>query len=99
MKELAVYVQDTITKGNWSFNLGIRGDFYNGMPPAKPSGAAAWELRTTLSRRTRCCGFPTRGYCETPFNENLVLASEGCNDPVVNALMARCKAIPASLLR
>jgi hypothetical protein len=25
---------------------------------------------------------------ETPFNENLVLASEGCNDPVINALQA-----------
>src|SRR6202044_1521539 len=25
---------------------------------------------------------------ETPFNENLVLASEGCNDPVVNAIMS-----------
>jgi len=23
---------------------------------------------------------------ETPFNENLVLASTGCNDPVINAL-------------
>ena len=22
---------------------------------------------------------------ETPFNENLVLASDGCNDPVINA--------------
>ena len=26
---------------------------------------------------------------ETPFNENLVLASLGCNDPVINALHAR----------
>ncbi len=25
---------------------------------------------------------------ETPFNENLVLSSEGCNDPVVNAIMS-----------
>ena len=25
---------------------------------------------------------------ETPFNENLVLASVGCNDPVVNAIMS-----------
>ena len=25
---------------------------------------------------------------ETPFNENLVLASNGCNDPVINALMS-----------
>ena len=31
MKELALYVRDNITKGNWSFNLGLRGDFYNGL--------------------------------------------------------------------
>jgi len=29
VKELALYLQDTITKGNLSLNLGIRGDFYN----------------------------------------------------------------------
>src|SRR3984893_15637496 len=28
VKELSLYVQDTISKGNWSFNLGIRGDMY-----------------------------------------------------------------------
>lgn len=28
--ELALYAQDSITKGNWALNLGIRGDFYNG---------------------------------------------------------------------
>ena len=31
VKELALYVQDTITNGNWSFNLGLRGDLYNGL--------------------------------------------------------------------
>src|SRR3984893_11507237 len=31
VKELALYSQDTITKNNWSFNLGIRGDLYNGL--------------------------------------------------------------------
>src|SRR6201993_1322215 len=31
VKEFAVYAQDTITKNNWSFNLGIRGDVYNGI--------------------------------------------------------------------
>src|ERR1700730_8045959 len=30
VKELALYVQDTITKGSWSFNLGLRGDLYRG---------------------------------------------------------------------
>src|SRR6202050_5108869 len=27
VKELALYIEDTITKNNWSFNLGLRGDF------------------------------------------------------------------------
>ncbi|HVN10040.1 MAG TPA: TonB-dependent receptor, partial [Patescibacteria group bacterium] len=31
VKQLAMYVQDTITAGDWSFNLGIRGDLYNGL--------------------------------------------------------------------
>ena len=31
---------------------------------------------------------------ETPFNENLVLASVGCNDPVINALMSVDPAAP-----
>jgi len=31
---------------------------------------------------------------ETPFNENLVLASEGCNDAVINALMSTVQGYP-----
>jgi len=31
---------------------------------------------------------------ETPFNENLVLASQGCNDPVINDLMATTQGYP-----
>ncbi len=29
--EYSLYAQDTITKGPWSINLGLRGDFYNGL--------------------------------------------------------------------
>ncbi len=37
VKELALYMEDSITTGNWAFNLGIRGDLYNGltMPPGR----------------------------------------------------------------
>jgi hypothetical protein len=35
IKELALYVQDTITKRNWVFNLGMRGDLYNGLAVAR----------------------------------------------------------------
>ena len=31
VKQLALYLQDTITKGSWSLNLGMRGDLYNGL--------------------------------------------------------------------
>jgi hypothetical protein len=31
VKEIALYAEDTITDGPWSFNLGLRGDFYNGL--------------------------------------------------------------------
>jgi hypothetical protein len=31
VKELALYLQDAITKGNWAFNVGLRGDFYNAL--------------------------------------------------------------------
>ena len=34
VKELAMYVQDNINVRNWSFNLGIRGDLYNGLSVA-----------------------------------------------------------------
>ena len=35
IKELALYVQDQIKAGNWTFNLGIRGDLYNGLTIAR----------------------------------------------------------------
>ncbi len=34
MKELALYIEDQIKAGNWNFNLGIRGDKYNGLADA-----------------------------------------------------------------
>jgi len=93
VKELALYAQDTITKNNWSFNLGIRGDFYNGLvttKQAEPRLGVAYNIkRTNTVLRVSYARI-----LETPFNENLVLASEGCNDPVVNALMASLQGYP-----
>ena len=58
-KRASLYVQDTITKGNWNFNLGIRGDIYNGLPkPRKPN--RGWALHTTSSRPTPFYAFPMR---------------------------------------
>ncbi|MGA2606639.1 MAG: TonB-dependent receptor [Terriglobia bacterium] len=93
VKELALYVQDTITKGNFSFNLGIRGDFYNGLSvtkQAEPRLGIAYNIKPTNT----VLRLSYARILETPFNENLVLASEGCNDPVVNALMSSLQGYP-----
>jgi Carboxypeptidase regulatory-like domain/TonB-dependent Receptor Plug Domain len=86
VKETALYLQDTITKGSWSFNLGMRGDFYNGLTEAnqaEPRLGVAYHvapsntvLRVSYARTL-----------ETPFNENLVLSSEGCASAVLNPLL------------
>jgi len=87
VREVALFIQDTISLKNWTFNVGLRGDIYRGLTTAnqveprlgisyniKPSHTV---LRVSYARTL-----------ETPFNENLVLASVGCNDPVVNAIMS-----------
>jgi hypothetical protein len=86
VKELALYLQDTITKGNWSFNLGVRGDFYNGLtthPEAEPRLGIAYNIKpsNTVLRVSYA------RVLETPFNENLVLSNVGCGDPVLNPLL------------
>jgi hypothetical protein len=85
VKELALYAQDTITKNNWSFNLGIRGDLYNGLSTyrtAEPRLGVAYNIKPTNT----VLRVSYARIVETPFNENLVLASSGCNDPVVNGI-------------
>ena len=50
VKELAMYVQDSITLRNWSFNLGIRGDFYNGLSTAtqaEPRVGLSYNIQAT----------------------------------------------------
>ncbi len=86
VKELSLYLQDTITKGNWSLNLGLRGDFYNGLTKhreAEPRTGIAYNVKKT---NTVLRASYAR-VLETPFNENLVLASVGCNDVVLNPLL------------
>jgi hypothetical protein len=87
IKEVALFVQDTITVKHWSFNLGIRGDLYNGITiarQAEPRLGIAYNYKPT-NTVLRVSYARTM---ETPFNENLVLASLGCNDAVVAALMS-----------
>jgi hypothetical protein len=85
IRELALYVQDTLTIKNWTFNLGLRFDYYDGITHARQA-----EPRLGIAYNFKPTGTVLRvSYArtlETPFNENLVLASLGCNNPVVNAL-------------
>jgi Carboxypeptidase regulatory-like domain len=86
VKELALYVQDTVTKNNWTFNLGIRGDVYNGLTrasQAEPRLGIAYNVKQT-NTVLRVSYART---LETPFNENLVLSSLGCASPVLNPLL------------
>jgi hypothetical protein len=87
VKQLALYVQDTITVKNWSFNLGIRGDIYNGLAKAtqpEPRLGVAYNIKqsNTVLRVSYARTL------ESPFNENLVLSSRGCLDAVVANLFA-----------
>jgi Carboxypeptidase regulatory-like domain/TonB-dependent Receptor Plug Domain len=86
VKELALYVQDAITKGNWSFNLGIRGDLYNGLTThreAEPRLGTAYNIKRTNT----VLRVSYARVLETPFNENLVLSNQGCGSPVLNPLL------------
>lgn len=86
VKELALYAEDNITKGNWVFNVGVRGDFYNGLTEDKEA-----EPRLGISYNIKKTNTVLRvSYArtlETPFNENLILASVGCNNAVLNPLL------------
>jgi hypothetical protein len=87
VKELALYVQDSITKGNWALNLGLRGDFYNGLTThreAEPRIGIAYNVKKTNT----ILRVSYARVLETPFNENLVLSSIGCADAVLNPLLA-----------
>jgi hypothetical protein len=87
VKELALYLQDQIKAGNWVFNLGIRGDLYNGLAIARQA-----EPRLGVAYSIKPTGTVLRvSYArtlETPFNENLVLSSIGCGDAVLSPLLA-----------
>src|ERR1700723_363268 len=80
VKELGLYVQDSITKGAWAVNLGLRADFYNGLTTHKepePRLGVAYNIKKT-NTVLRVSYART---VETPFNENLVLSTNGRANP------------------
>ena len=87
VKELAMYVQDTITKRNWSFNLGIRGDFYNGLTVARQAeprlGISYNVKKTNTVLRALLCAHTWR----LRSMRTWCLSSTGCNFPVIAAIV------------
>jgi len=86
IKEFAAYGQDAITFGPWTGNFGLRFDQYNGLVVAnqvEPRLALSYNIKpsSTILRASYARTL------ESPFNENLVLASEGCNYAVFAALI------------
>jgi len=84
IREIALYLQDTITKGNWSFNVGVRGDLYRGLTKEsqiEPRVGLAYNIKpsNTVLRASYA------RILETPFNENLVVASVSGN-PSLDAI-------------
>jgi hypothetical protein len=86
VKEFAAYAQDAITAGPWTGNFGLRFDRYNGL-----ADASQIEPRLALSYNIKRTGTNLRlSYArtlESPFNENLVISSEGCNYAVIAAII------------
>ncbi len=74
INQYAGYITDTITKGNLTFNFGLRFDRYNGLVTAtspQPRIGVAYNVKGT---GTVLRAAYSRTF-ETPFNENLLLSS------------------------
>jgi hypothetical protein len=77
IEQAAFYVQDDIKWGHWLLSPGLRYDIYNGLSRGRqvqPRIGIGYRLGSTLFR-----GSYARLY-ETPYNENLIFASESSAD-------------------
>jgi hypothetical protein len=86
VKELALYAEDEIKTGNWDFSLGLREDVYNGLTDAnqtEPRVGIAYNIKPSGT----VMGISYARTLETPFNENLVLSSQGCGNVVLAPLL------------
>ena len=74
VRETALYAQDTLTLHQWTLNVGLRRDFYNGLSYAvqtEPRVGVAYAVKPTNT----VLRFSYGRFLETPYNENLVLSS------------------------
>jgi hypothetical protein len=86
IKEFALFIEDQLKLGNWVANLGLREDVYNGLTDAnqtEPRLGVSYNLKPTNT----VMGISYARTLETPFNENLVLSSQGCNNAVLSPLL------------
>jgi hypothetical protein len=86
IKQLSAYLQDAITKGNWAFNVGMRFDVYRGIVhdwQPQPRVGVAYNIKKTNS----VLRVSYSRVLETPFNENLILASVGAANPVITSVI------------
>jgi hypothetical protein len=96
VKELALYIEDEIKAGNWDFNLGMRGDIYNGLATTKqpePRVGIAYNIKPSAT----VLRVSYARTLETPFNENLVLSSTGCSDAVLNPILGCTAGVSGNL--
>ncbi len=96
VKELGLYIEDQIKAGNWLFNLGMRGDVYNGLTSAQqaqPRVGIAYNIKPT----TTVLRVSYARTLETPFNENLVLSNNGCSNAVLAPLLACTSGVSGAL--
>jgi hypothetical protein len=93
VRQASPYIEDLMRLGNWTVRLGLRGDYYYGITrigQAEPRIGISYNIKRTNT----VLSYSFARTLETPFNENLVLASLGCNDPVVNSIMAALQGYP-----
>jgi len=86
IKELGLFAEDQIKAGNWLFNLGLRQDVYNGLTEAtqtQPRVGIAYNIKPSAT----VMRISYARTLETPFNENLILSSEGCSNAVLAPLL------------
>jgi hypothetical protein len=96
VKELALYIEDQIKAKNWLFNLGLRGDLYNGLTVARqvqPRLGIAYNVKRTNT----ILRISYARTLETPFNENLVLSSTGCTNAVLAPLLSCTPGVAGTL--
>ncbi len=96
VKELGLYLQDQIKVKNWVVNAGMRGDFYNGLAIARQAEPRV-GLAYTVNRTGTVLRLSYARTLESPFNENLILSSEGCGSAVLAPLLSCTPGVSTTL--